>query len=47
MHFMMSVFGGIYYIYRDVGLLVESDVLARVTAEHFFQEKILTELHVV
>jgi hypothetical protein len=42
MHFMMSVFGGIGHIYGDVGLkqlLVESDVFARVTAEHILSGK--------
>jgi len=42
MHFMMSVFGGIGHIYGDAGLkqmLVESDVFARVTAEHILSGK--------
>ena len=42
MHFMMSLFGGIGYIYGDAGLkgmMVESDVFAKLTAEHILSGK--------
>lgn len=42
MHFLMSVFGGIGHLYGDAGLLqllVESDVFARLTAEHILSGK--------
>ena len=42
MHFLMSLFGGIGYIYGDAGLkdlMVESDVFAKLTAEHILSGK--------
>ncbi|XP_053391138.1 uncharacterized protein LOC128553968 [Mercenaria mercenaria] len=42
MHFLMSLFGGIGFIYGDAGLkhlLVESDVFARNTADHILSGK--------
>ena len=42
MHFMMSLFGGIGFVYGNAGLkqlLVESDVFAKNTAEHILSGK--------
>ena len=42
MHFMMSVFGGIGHIYGDAGLkqlMTDSDVFARLTADHILSGK--------
>ena len=41
-HFLVSLFGGIGYIYGDAGLkdvMVESDVFAKLTAEHILSGK--------
>ena len=42
MHFLMSIFGGIGYNYGDAGIkgmMVESDVFAKLTAVHVLSGK--------